>query len=138
MMASFPTSEQAQARIAAQRVLIVDDEPSMARAIERVVRQAGFEAALAHDGFTAGSLLHTFRPALMILDLRMPGINGLGVIKFMRGKCQIPTDCKILVLSGDTADQLEYAVSIGADGAMAKPFDNEALLAEVRRLCDGA
>jgi excisionase family DNA binding protein len=116
-----------------KRILVVDDEPAMARAIKRVFARAGFEMAIASDGFLAGSLLHTFKPHLMTLDIRMPGIDGLGVLRFLQ-ETPLPTPLKVLVVSGDSEEHLKQALALGAHGALCKPFDNEALLAAAREL----
>ncbi|KQW02885.1 response regulator [Rhizobacter sp. Root1221] len=116
-----------------KRVLVVDDEPAVARTIKRVLARAGFETAIAGDGLLAGSLLHTFKPHLMTLDLRMPGIDGLGVLRFLR-ETPLPTPLKVLVVSGDSEEHVKQALALGAHGALCKPFDNEELLAAAREL----
>lgn len=119
----------------ARRILITDDEPLMARAIERVLVQAKFETAIASNGFEAGAMLHSFRPGLITLDLRMPGVDGLGVLRFLRlRQPDLPGPLKILVVSADTDDRLKEALALGADAVLRKPFANEELLAEVERL----
>jgi excisionase family DNA binding protein len=116
-----------------RRVLITDDEPAMARAIERVLAQAKFETAIASNGFEAGAMLHTFRPGLITLDLRMPGVDGLGVLRFLR-QTELAGPLKVLVVSADTDDRLKQALALGADAVLRKPFSNEELLAAVDRL----
>lgn len=116
-----------------KRILVVDDEPVMALAIKRVFARAGFETAIAHDGFLAGSLLHTFKPHLMTLDIRMPGIDGFGVLRFLR-ETPLPTPLKVLVVSGESDERLKQALALGAHGALCKPFDNQELLAAAREL----
>ncbi|MES2116499.1 MAG: response regulator [Pseudomonadota bacterium] len=116
-----------------RRVLIADDEPAMARAIERVLRGAGFETAIAANGFEAGALLPTFRPGVMTLDLRMPGMDGLAVLRFLQ-RAELPAPCRILVISADTEERLQQALALGAHGVLRKPFDNEALVAAVEQM----
>lgn len=126
-------SERAAALPGPPRVLIVEDELPMARAIHRVLSRAGFETALAGNGFLAGSLLHTFRPALMTLDLRMPWIDGIEVLRLLQ--CSPPpVPLKTLVLSGERRERLDEALRAGADAALAKPFTNEELLTTVQGL----
>lgn len=79
-------------------ILIVDDEVQVAKAIQRVLRGAGYETCLAHDGFRAGSNLVKNKPALMTLDLSMPGLDGYDVIKFVREN-QAISQTRILVIS---------------------------------------
>lgn len=112
---------------AAPRVLIVEDDGVMARAIQRVLKRAGFETASASNGFVAGSMLHSFRPALMTLDIRMPGMDGLEVLRALR-KTPPPSALKVLVVSGSDREELAAALRAGADGVLVKPFSNEELL----------
>lgn len=119
----------------ARRILIAEDEPNVARAIQRVLRQDRYETAIAPDGFEAGLLLNTYRPGLMTLDLRMPGLGGLDVLRVLREN-PLPFACKVLVISGETPSRLEEALALGADGVLSKPFANRDLLASVRRLYD--
>lgn len=116
-----------------RKVLIAEDDLPMAKAIDRVLRKAGYETVIASDGFLAGSLLHTFKPRLMTLDIRMPGIDGLGVLRFLQ-KQGLPFPLKVLVVSGESDDRLGEALTLGADGVLTKPFRNADLLEEVRRL----
>jgi excisionase family DNA binding protein len=116
-----------------KRILVVDDEPAMAGAIKRVLVRAGFEALVAGDGFSAGSMLHTFRPQAMTLDIRMPMIDGLSVLRTLRD-LPPPFPLKVLVVSGDSEDRLRQALELGAHGVLAKPFVNDELLAALARL----
>jgi excisionase family DNA binding protein len=120
-------------RHAAKRVLVVDDEAPMAKAIKRVLTRAGYEAVIAGDGFLAGSLLHTFKPALMTLDLRMPGLDGFAVLRMLSETRPLPF-LKVLVISGERQDRLREALTQGADAVLEKPFVNEDLLQAVQRL----
>lgn len=116
-----------------RRILICDDEPAMARAIERVLHSAGFETVIAANGFEAGAMLSTFRPGIMTLDLRMPGIDGLAVLRFLQTS-NLATPAKILVVSADTEARLREALALGADGVLRKPFSNEELLGRVEQM----
>ena len=116
-----------------RRILIAEDEKSMARAMERVLKRPGFETAHAGDGFQAGLMLHAFRPGLLTLDIRMPGVDGLGVLRSLR-EHPLPFACKVLMVSADTPERLAQALTLGADGVLVKPFANEELLAAVRHL----
>src|SRR5437868_6179781 len=100
MLAHVPSNPPASPN-AAPRILIVEDDLSMARAINRVLKMAGYETIFAGNGFLAGSLLHTFRPALMTLDIRMPWIDGLDVLRLVR-QTPLALPPKIVVISGDT------------------------------------
>lgn len=129
-MLAHPPSDLTRSPGSPQRILIVEDDVSMARAINRVLRQCGYETIFAGNGFLAGSLLHTFRPMLMTLDIRMPWIDGLDVLRLVR-QTPLSFDLKILVISGDT-HCLDEALAAGVDGVLAKPFTNEELVEAVR------
>lgn len=116
-----------------KRILVVDDEPAMASAIRRVLKREGYETSIASDGFLAGSMLHAFKPHLMTLDIRMPGIDGFGVLRFLREQPP-PFPLKVLVVSGERETRLQQALELGAHGALAKPFVNEDLLEAIARI----
>ena len=115
------------------RILIVDDELPMAAAIQRILKNAGFETQVAHDGFQAGSLLASFKPMLMTLDLSMPNMNGFEVLEYMKYKEEFE-NVKVLVISALNDEQLEKAKQAGACGCVSKPFQKKQLLAEVEGL----
>ncbi len=116
-----------------RRVLIVEDDPAMSAAIQRTLKRAGFETRVASDGFRAGTLLGTFLPGVMTLDLRMPGIPGLDVLKFVRLAERL-RDIRILVVSAMPRKELDEALAAGADDVLEKPFRNPELLEKVTRL----
>jgi CheY-like chemotaxis protein len=129
----IPDELKACEKVNSGRILIVDDEAQIAKAIQRVLRGAGYETSLAYDGFRAGSQLVKERPALMTLDLSMPGIDGYEVIKFVRSSEGI-SDTRILVISALDEDRLEEALACGADACLQKPFANSELLAVIEKL----
>lgn len=121
----------------AKRVLITEDDRSMASALDRVLTRAGYETALATNGFSAGAMLHSFRPGLLTLDLRMPGLDGLGVLRFLK-ESPPPFPLRVLVVSADSEARLAQALELGADAVVRKPFANEELLAVVGKLMSHA
>ncbi len=115
------------------RILIVDDEVPMAASIQRVLNRAGFETDIAHDGFSAGTKLASFKPALITLDLSMPNMNGFEVINFLKNK-EGYKNVKVLVVSALADDQLALAKKSGAHECLSKPFENKMLLQCITQL----
>ena len=116
-----------------RKVLIVEDEEKMAKAMQRALKRAEFETMLATDGFLAGSMALTFKPTVITLDLKMPGLGGLQVLKAIR---ELPdlAEVKVLVVSAMPQNQLDEAVEAGADDVLEKPFQNKELISKVSQL----
>ncbi|WP_157249614.1 response regulator [Nonomuraea typhae] len=111
------------------RVLVVDDEPQILRAMRINLAARGYDVALAPDGATALRQAADWHPDLVILDLGLPDIEGVDVIHGLRGWTQVP----IIVLSGrGDGRQKVDALDAGADDYVTKPFGIDELLARVR------
>ncbi len=111
------------------RVLVVDDEAALARALSINLRARGFEVATAADGRTALDLVARFHPEVVVLDLGLPDLDGLDVLEGIRGWSPVP----VLVLSArTTGDEKVEALDRGADDYVTKPFDMNELLARIR------
>jgi two-component system, OmpR family, KDP operon response regulator KdpE len=113
------------------RVLVVDDEHSIRRAVGRALSARGYDVQLATDGEEALSAAAAFQPDLVVLDLNLPALDGLSVCRQLRVWSSVP----ILVLSvrEDEADKVA-ALDLGADDYLTKPFGIDELLARVRAL----
>ena len=111
------------------RILVVDDEPQIRRALATNLRARGFEIDLAETGEEALELAARHRPDLVVLDLGLPGIDGVEVVRGLRGWTNVP----IVVLSvrEAEADKVE-ALDAGADDFVTKPFGMDELLARMR------
>ena len=111
------------------RILVVDDEPQILRALAANLRARGYAVDLAGTGEAALTLAQRHRPDAVILDLGLPGIDGLEVIQGLRGWTDVP----IVVLSvrEREADKVA-ALDAGADDYVTKPFGMGELLARVR------
>lgn len=129
----IPVPEELRDATPSNRVLIVDDEPEMQSMMRLLLAPRGYEVQVASDGFEAGTLLGTFEPGLLILDLRMPRLDGYGVLRFIK-KGSDSSRLKILVVSGLAPDKLQEAIETGADDVLAKPFMPEDFLAKVAEL----
>jgi len=113
------------------KILIADDDPQILRALRVTLGARGYDIVTAHDGEGALSAAIEHHPELFLLDLGMPGLNGIEVIEGLRGWTSAP----ILVVSGRTGavDKVE-ALDAGADDYVTKPFSIEELLARIRAL----
>jgi two-component system, OmpR family, KDP operon response regulator KdpE len=113
------------------RVLVVDDEPQILRALAINLRARHYEVDTATDGTAALKAASSRPPDLVVLDLGLPDIDGVEVIHGLRGWTSVP----IVVLSGRTADNDKVrALDAGADDYVTKPFGVEELLARLRAL----
>ena len=111
------------------RILVVDDEPHLVRTLAINLRASGFEVESAHDGRSALQAVHDQAPDLLVLDLGLPDLDGIEVIRRLRPGHRMP----IVVLSArhDSLDKVE-ALDAGADDYVTKPFGMDELLARVR------
>lgn len=113
------------------RVLVVDDEPQIVRALTINLRARGYDVCTAGDGADALQLAASHQPDVVILDLGLPDLDGVDVIVGLRGWTTVP----ILVLSGrnDSLDKVD-ALDAGADDYVTKPFGMDELMARLRAL----
>ena len=117
------------ARDRSSRVLVVDDEPQIRRALGINLRARGYDVDLAETGEEALELAARHHPDVVVLDLGLPGIDGVEVIEGLRGWSQVP----IIVLSVREAEADKVAaLDAGADDYVTKPFGMDELLARLR------
>ncbi|MFF3854391.1 response regulator transcription factor [Micromonospora sp. NPDC002575] len=112
------------------RVLVVDDDPTVSDVVRRYLEQDGCEVRLAVDGADGLAAIATHRPDLVVLDLMMPGIDGLEVCRRIRR--QLP-DLPVIMLTalGEEADRV-LGLEVGADDYVTKPFSPRELLLRIR------
>lgn len=113
------------------RILIADDDPQIVRALRITLSAQGYDVVTAADGTQAIATAIDQRPDIYLLDLGMPGLDGIDVIHAIRGWSEAP----ILVVSGRTGsgDKVD-ALDAGADDYVTKPFSIDELLARIRAL----
>ena len=111
------------------KLLVADDERKICRLLESFFVERGFDVLLAHDGPSALSCIRTERPHLVFLDLHMPGLNGLDILKEAR---QVDETIKIIVITAvEDEETVKKVKSLGAADYVIKPFSLEYLQEEV-------
>jgi DNA-binding response OmpR family regulator len=115
--------------VAVATILVVDDEPSIVQLVRDYLEHGGFTVLVASDGAAALRSARTGRPDLVILDLGLPGIDGLDVTRTLRRDGEVP----IIMLTARTeeSDKL-VGLELGADDYLTKPFSPKELVARVR------
>ncbi|MDX5961886.1 response regulator transcription factor [Rhodococcus opacus] len=114
-----------------QRILVVDDEVALAGVIASYLRREGFEVVLAHDGPSAIETAREADPVLVVLDLMLPGFDGVEVCRRLRTF----SDAYVLMLTarGDELDKV-VGLSVGADDYVVKPFGPRELVARIKAM----
>jgi DNA-binding response OmpR family regulator len=111
------------------KILIVEDDPSIGKLLRRALLLEGYEARLVQDGSAGLSAFHEEHPDLIILDLMLPGIDGIEVCKRIREESDVPI---LMLTARDTVNDRVLGLDSGADDYVVKPFDIDELLARVR------
>ena len=111
------------------RVLVVDDEPQLRRAVRRALEGHGYRVREAEDGTSALSEIDAFRPDLVLLDLMLPDMSGVDVCRELRRTRETPVI--LLSVIGDEPSKVA-ALDEGADDYLTKPFGSQELLARIR------
>ncbi len=115
-----------------EKILVVDDDPDIAKFIQATLTKAGYDVAIAYDGREALEAAETRRPDLVLLDIMLPTIDGFEVASELRRRARLTGTAIIVVTArGLTADRLR-GLALGVDDYIVKPFEPEILLARVR------
>ena len=111
-------------------VLVVDDEPTIAEVVSRYLERAGYETHIAADGNAAIDAAAAHRPDLVVLDLMLPGIDGLEVMRRLREHDRARPPVILLTAKGEESDRV-IGLRLGADDYVVKPFSPAELVARV-------
>jgi two-component system response regulator ResD len=114
-----------------KRILIVDDEPKIIEVLEKYLADEGFVVSQALDGASAVESFQTNRPALVILDLKLPGMSGLEAFRQMRAEADVPMI--MLTSRTDEVDRV-LGLELGADDYITKPFSPREVVARVKTI----
>ena len=116
------------------KVLIADDEPNILISLEFLMKREGHEVLLARDGSEALAAIRRERPALVLLDVMMPGMTGFDVCQAVRADESL-AGVKIVLLTAKGRDtDIAKGLALGATAYMTKPFSTKELAARVREL----
>ena len=110
---------------------MVEDEASIAASVAARLRAEGFEVEIAGDGHAGVELCRTFRPDLVVLDVMLPGLDGLECSELIQRERHMPV---LMLTARDSETDLEVGLGVGADDYMTKPFSPRELVARVRAL----
>jgi two-component system, OmpR family, KDP operon response regulator KdpE len=111
------------------RILVVDDEPQITRVLRTTLSSQGYDVRIANDGEMALEIMKDWAPSLVVTDLAMPNLDGVGLCRRVRQVSQVP----IIVLSVREQDRVKVeALDAGADDYVSKPFSMNELLARIR------
>jgi len=120
-----------------QSVLIVEDEPNIVLSLEFLVKQAGYDVRVAHDGEAALRAVAESSPALVLLDIMIPKRNGYDVCQSIRAN-PAWKDIRILMLTAKGRDvEREKGMALGADDYITKPFSTRELADKVKQHLGG-
>lgn len=111
------------------KILVVDDDDALAEMLQIVLRQEGFDPALCHSGQHALKAFHDHQPDLVLLDLMLPGRDGVDVCRDIRAESGVPII--MLTAKSDTNDVVD-GLEAGADDYVAKPFKTQELVARIK------
>lgn len=118
-----------QTDMSGETILVVDDEPTIVEVVELYLRREGFKVLTAFDGKAALDVVERQRPDLIVLDLMLPGLNGLDVLRQLRSNSAMPVI--MLTARGEETDRV-VGLELGADDYVTKPFSNRELVARIK------
>jgi DNA-binding response OmpR family regulator len=110
-------------------VLVVDDDPTVSEVVRSYLERAGFEVRHAEDGGRALELAETFQPGLVVLDVMLPGLDGIEICRRLRARSDVPI--VMLTALGSEVDRV-LGLEVGADDYLTKPFSPRELVLRVQ------
>jgi DNA-binding response OmpR family regulator len=112
-----------------RRILVVDDDRNIVQLVRLYLEKDGYQVSVAYDGEEALNLVRTFRPDLIVLDVMLPGVDGLEICKRLRWESDVPI---IMLTARTTETDKLFGLDLGADDYVTKPFSPRELLARIR------
>ena len=118
----------------AKKILVADDEPEIVKALHIRLKEAGYEVVVAFDVLQAIYQAHKERPDLIILDIRMPAGDGIGVYEKLKISSETAVIPVIFITAYANDEIVRKVLEMGAAGFIAKPFNTETLLNKVKTI----
>jgi len=115
-------------------IVVVEDEQAIQDVVAYNLRREGYEVLLAGDGDEGLALIQSKRPALVILDLMLPGIDGLSICQQLRADAKTRSIPLMILSAKEEESDIVIGLSLGADDYLAKPFSPREMLARVKAL----
>jgi len=128
-------SAERKLAVSRPRVLVIDDALSLLRVAERTLEREGYEVVTACDGLEGLSKVREQKPDLILLDIVMPGLDGVQLLRLVRQSSRTPV---IMLTSDREADTVKTALDLGADGYVVKPVSTSELVARVKEALGAA
>jgi DNA-binding response OmpR family regulator len=119
---------------AKKRILLVEDEPHMMEMLKFRLVESQYEVATAADGYKALSLVRTFKPELIILDLMLPKMDGYTICRLLKFNEEYRTIPVMILSARSNEEDIRRGLSMGADAYMKKPYDAPVLLEKIKEL----
>jgi CheY-like chemotaxis protein len=134
---AFPFIKREKGGRSGRRVaVVVDDEPYLCQYVQVTLESAGFEVRTAHDGIDGLETIRAVRPQVILLDIKMPRMNGYEMLAALRADAQISQIPVVIMTSltdGSDKSDDQWRKSLDVAGFLSKPFDSKELLAAVHQ-----
>jgi len=117
-----------------RKILLVDDHPDIVRLLEMSLRPDGYTIVTANDGLTALDVARRERPDLMILDVRMPELDGYRVLHRIKSDPELQSTVVVMLTVHDQPEDMALGLDMGADYYLSKPFRPDDVCQLVRRI----
>ncbi|HRN76537.1 response regulator [Ottowia sp.] len=120
------------------KLLVADDEPNIVISLEYLMKREGYNVLVATDGIQALEMIQRERPALVLLDVMMPGKTGFEVCQEVRADASLDGVRILMLTAKGRENDVSKGLALGADGYMTKPFSTRELVEKVRKLIGAA
>ncbi len=117
----------------AAKILVIDDSPTVSNTVGWILNDFGFEVRMAPDGLSALSTIHIFKPDLLLLDVKLPHVDGIKLCEMLRNHAAY-VSLPIVMLSGLSSQvDIDRALAAGANSYVVKPVNDEKLIAIIQQ-----